>query len=74
MEEKQGCEFCECGKLILETRTLGIYTDKYVGIDVYIDADKNINFEACNEQKNGCSCYQDELVKINYCPMCGKEL
>ena len=74
MDKKEGCEFCVGGESILETRKMGEYTDSFVGIDVYIDGENKINIDACNEQKTGCSCYQEALIKIIYCPMCGRKL
>ncbi len=69
-----GCEFCEYEKRIHKGRTLSRYTDNYVGIDVYIDSNKKLNIDSCNENNSGCSCYQDIEIKIRYCPMCGAKL
>lgn len=71
---KCDCEICKGEGFLLNTRKLGRYTSAQVGIDIYIDCKGDLNVDACNEQSTGCKCYQDAVIKINYCPMCGKKL
>jgi len=60
--ERKGCNYCLRGKELESSNTLSVW----------------INDDDCNGNSTikirSNADYIDEVVKINYCPICGKEL
>lgn len=77
--ELKGCLFCvdegERNELVntrkLVERSLDNYA--YVGVEAWLDEDNDIRIIAVTD-KNKTFALAEGFFKINYCPMCGRDL
>ena len=71
------CKYCDWfsddHEELVNTRTkLSKKTDKYPGIYACIDREANLYIEAVADTYEPS--YLEHSIKINFCPMCGREL
>lgn len=66
------CVYCEGGRnLISRSEHFSLKGDFYPGVDVCIDGNElYVNGCADTYEPN----YIEESIKINFCPMCGRQL
>lgn len=68
------CEYCrdKLTKEILHDRTcVSLKGAKFPGIEVFIDEDELTVIAVADTYEPN---YQEVVVQINFCPMCGREL
>ena len=69
------CEYCQgwdAIELINTMNTISYKTEKYPGIRIEIDVDGTMNIYSVADTYEPS--FMEETLKINFCPMCGRDL
>lgn len=75
------CEYCKDytysdSPTCFQERTLSDISDNYVGFDIYINDNKQLEVQGCFEvgRPSKDAAYGETQINIKYCPMCGRKL